>query len=468
MSKDDNNNSQSTKYSQISNENDIIEQIINNPLLLKDIEGLEEEEEEEDSYSEKDKITEEILDNKLSFIIPEENQQKEKEEKSNTSKKQSKIHKDIIENLLIDLFEYHYTEISKEKKINLGNKIFESKYHIEYFCKNLNKNFSKYILLILEQKIYELIEYVEKIIDEKVKSVKDILEIKNSLKLTGDDIVKIFDKPFQNTMIFDIASVLIVLFISDILSDNKINLTDEEYDQVVQAESFDEKDRFEKYIEECKLYFEKIENGENEEDVEVYYEEKENEESTDFSQNNHKNNNEEKSNEKIKEEKKDKENIIEKNEENKEKNESKEIIKNNEEKKDIFIIEDLNEKKNINSIIEEKNKNKSSNNNINDNDKNAKNNFENKVEKYSNIEDLVKYINGNENKKKRKKKKKKKTKVNQMKKAEEEKENNKIEKDEVFENFKSNLIKFSDSLVKVKKIKPKISEAFIEKLKLIN
>ncbi len=233
MSNNDN-SSQRTKYSDISKENEIIEQIINNPLFLKDIEGLEEEEEEEESYSEKDKITEEILDNKLSFIITEEIEQKEKEDKSNTNKKHSKIHKDIIENLLIDLFDYHYTEISKEKKINLGNKIFESKYQIEYFCKNLNKIFfSKYILLILEQKIYELIEYVEKIIEVKVKSVKDILEIKNSLKLTGDNIVKIFDKPFQNTEVFDIASVLIVLFIGSILSGNKINLTDEEYQRIV-------------------------------------------------------------------------------------------------------------------------------------------------------------------------------------------------------------------------------------------
>ena len=86
MSNNDN-SSQSTKYSDISKENEIIEQIINNPLFLKDIEGLEEEEEEEESYSEKDKITEEILDNKLSFIITEEIEQKEKEDKLNTNKK---------------------------------------------------------------------------------------------------------------------------------------------------------------------------------------------------------------------------------------------------------------------------------------------------------------------------------------------------------------------------------------------
>ena len=66
--------------------------------------------------------------------------------------------------------------------------------------------------------------------------------------------------------------------------------------------------------------------------------------------------------------------------------------------------------------------------------------------------------------KKKKKKRKKKAKVEQINK--EDKDNNII--DDVFENFKSNLIHFSDNLEKVKKIKPKISEAFIEKLKLIN
>ena len=98
MSKEKNNKnySENTKYSQISKENEIIEEIINNPLLLKDIEGLEEEEDEDS--------------------IIEENELKEKERKNNTNKKTSKVHKNIIENLFIDLFEYHYNEISTEKK----------------------------------------------------------------------------------------------------------------------------------------------------------------------------------------------------------------------------------------------------------------------------------------------------------------------------------------------------------------
>ena len=468
MSKEKNNKDldlQDNKYSQLTKENEIIEEIINNPLLLKDIEDLEEDE-EEDSYSEKDKITEEILDNKLSFIIPEENESKQNENKNYIKRNSQKIHKDIIENLLIELFEYHYNDISTEKKMNLGNKILESKYHIGFFCVKLNKNFSKYILLILEQKIYELIEHVEKLIKTKVKSVKDILEIKNSLKLTGHDIEKIFEKPFQKIkQSFDISSVLIVLFISDILNDNKINLTDDEYEEIIQAVSYEEKDRFEKYIEECKLLFEKIESGENEndEDIEVYEEEKQNENENEIENNDEINDID---NNNITNDEKENEKEI-KNIKNGEIKDNK--MKKSEEKKDIYIIEDIINKNKNNKIINSINneniiKNSNDNNkNIINNINNDKNNIDNKAEKYSNIEDLVNYINGSDKKKKKKKKRKKKTKVSNSKIIEEEKEN-----DDVFENFKMNLIKFSDSLQNVKKIKPKISDAFLEKLKLIN
>ena len=292
-----NNNSPSNKYSKLSKEKEITKEIIKEPSSPKNIKDLEEEE-DKNSYSKKDKITEKILDNKLSFITSEENDKKGSE--SNCTNKNSKIQKDIIDNLLIDIFENHYNDISTEKKINLDNKIYELKYYIEYFSKNLNQNFSKYILLILDQKIYELIEYVEKLVDTKVKTVKDILVIKNSLKFVGNDINKIFEKSFEKTMSFDIASILIVLFISDILSDNKINLTDQEYEQIIQNESFDEKDKFEKYIEECKLYFEKIENENNNDDIEGYYDEEnenqENQEEIESINNNKDNDNDENNN----------------------------------------------------------------------------------------------------------------------------------------------------------------------------
>ena len=479
-STEDNTNEDNTNEdnnSQLEKENEIIEQIINNPLLLKDIDELDEE--DEDIYSEKD------LDNKLPFIVQDENENEDIENNNNNNsnnnnnntKKTQKIQRDIIEKLIINLFEYHYKEISSEKKVYLGNKILQTKYHIQLFCTKLNINFSKYILLILEQKIYELIEYVEKMMMKTdLVSVKDILKIKHSLKLTGRDIGKIFEKPFQKTMVFDISSVLILLFISDILSENKINVSDEEYEQLIQDLSYEEKDRFEKYIEDCKSYFEKIENGENGEngeDVEVYYaEEKQNEndiitnESTDIYTNS------EEQEECEKEEDK-KENIEDKlNIENYENIDNKENeIKTNEEKKDIFIIEDIIDKNNNNIIKKYNNNSINEENNIkNSNDNNVKvdKSNENKIENYSNIEDLINYINGSDNKKKRKKKRKKKAKTAKEKIKEEEKENVFIEKDDVYENFKSNIINFTDNLEKVKKIKPKISEAFLEQLKSMN
>ena len=110
-------------------------------------------------------------------------------------------------------------------------------------------------------------------------------------------------------------------------------------------------------------------------------------------------------------------------------------------------------------------------NNINNNTE-KNNNIENKPEKFSNIEDLVNYINGSDKKKRRKKKRRKKTKVQNsthIPLIEETKEyNNNIIKDDVYENFKSNIIHFTNNLENVKKIKPKISEAFLEKLKSMN
>jgi hypothetical protein len=242
------------------NENEIIEKLINNSLLdeREDIEEEYDEEEdlEEENYSEKDKITEEILDNKLSIFT---NIDKKCEnnilENNNKKKKTIHIYKDIIENLLIELFEYHYTQITKEQKINLRNKIVESKCHIELFCSKLSVNFSKNILCILGQKINELNDYViNKINEKKNITLLEIFKIKNDLKLTGKDINKIFEKPFQRAKSFDISSVIVVLFITHILNGNiAYQMTEKEYEQFIEIESIEEKDLFEKYIEQCKL-----------------------------------------------------------------------------------------------------------------------------------------------------------------------------------------------------------------------
>ena len=346
-----------------------------------------EEDENEDDILERDKITEEILNNNLSINIPENQTQEE------VNKNERKINKDIIEDLFIDLFEYHYKGILGQKRRSPQAKIFSTKYQIEFFYTKLNinfVNFSKYILLILEQKIDDLIEHIKKNYYSNL-NIKVILDIKNSLHLVGIDIRKIFEHPFEKTRDFDISSILEVLFIYDILNDNDIDINDEEYEQIINISNLDEKDIFEKYIDECKIFFEKIENGEREEDdIEV------------------------------EEEKQDK--VINKNiEENIE-------LKNNtsEEKKE----------------------------GINDKEENLIN------DESITVEELIKYINGSENEKKKKKKRKKKKK----------KQNNNLdnteyeEKDEVIKSFKLYITNFSENLEKTQKIKPIISQAFLDKL----
>ena len=268
-------------------------------------------------------------------------------------------------------------------------------------------NFSKYILLILEQKIDDLIQHIKKNYYSNL-NIKVILDIKNSLNLVGIDIGKIFEHPFEKTRNFDVSSILEVLFIYDILNDNDIDISDEEYEEIINISKLDEKDNFEKYIEECKLFFEKIENGEREEeDVEVE------EEKQDVDP---KNNNED---EEIQ--------TIDKNIEIKENNMPGKIE--------------------LKSISCEDNKDK-------DKEENMINN-ENMT-----VEDLIKFINGTESKKKKKKKRKKKKKEQKINIDNSEYE----EKDEVIKNFKIYITNFSENLGKTDKIKPIISQEFLDKL----
>ena len=383
-----------------SSEEIIRDKIIIEPYLKEELE----EDENEDDILERDKITEEILDNNLSINIPEQKTQEE------INKNERKINKDIIEDLFIELFEYHYKGITGQKRRNPQAKIFSTKYQIEFFYTKLNinfVNFSKYILLILEQKIDELIEYIKKKFYKNL-NIKVILDIKNSLNLVGIDIGKIFEHPFEKTRNFDVSSILEVLFIYDILNDNDIDISDEEYEEIINISKLDEKDNFEKYIEECKLFFEKIENGEREEeDVEVEEE---------------------------------KQDVDPKN-----KNEDEEIQTID---KNIEIKENnMPGKIELKSISCEDNKDK-------DKEENMINN-ENMT-----VEDLIKFINGTESKKKKKKKRKKKKKEQKINIDNSEYE----EKDEVIKNFKIYITNFSENLGKTDKIKPIISQEFLDKL----
>ena len=368
-----------------------------------------EEDENEDDILERDKITEEILNNNLSINIPENQTQEE------VNKNERKINKDIIEDLFIDLFEYHYKGILGQKRRSPQAKIFSTKYQIEFFYTKLNinfVNFSKYILLILEQKIDDLIEYIKKNFYKNL-NIKVILDIKKGLHLVGIDIGKIFEHPFEETRNFDISSILEVLFIYDVLNDNEIDINDEEYEQIIDISKLDEKDNFEKYIEECKIFFEKIENGEREEDdIEVE------EEKQDIN------------------------------------------FQNEDEDKD----KEINKNKNMKENMEHKS-------NSSDEKKEGKNNKEDKEENIINnenitVEELIKYINGSENKKKKKKKrkKKKKTSINNINNINNIDNSEYEEKDEVIKSFKLYITNFSENLEKTQKIKPIISQEFLDKL----
>lgn len=355
---------------------DVAEEIFKVPFLCKEIEELKEDKEEyddeelDDNLSERDKVTEEILNNKFSF-----------NEKSLNKIKLPNLEKDLIQDLFIELFEYHLNENSS-KDGKMKGKILETKCHIEFFCTKFNKNFCKYLLFILDQKIEELMDIVENHYVKKSK-FSELLEIKKSLELTGKDISLIFEKPFKKTKKFDVSSILIVAFFKIVLGIDDIELKKDECEILAKVDSGEENDKFEEYIRECKASFEEEEGKEDdeEEDMELLEEE--------------------------------------------------------------FNRMKLEEKK---RKLEEKKQE------------------EEKINSYTNIEDLVKYINGNDNKKKNKKKRKKRRK------------NKKVEKvaivekevDQVFEDFKANLKYFSDNLINCKKIIPNLSPAFLEKLNKLN
>ena len=94
-------------------------------------------------------------------------------------------------------------------------------------------------------------------------------------------------------------------------------------------------------------------------------------------------------------------------------------------------------------------------------------NINHKVENL-NIEELVNYINGPKTTKNKKKKKKKKgTKTDTNKNKEITIENNYIEEDLEFLNYKKSLEEFTKNIGKTEKIKPKCSEEFLKRLELL-
>ena len=122
-------------------------------------------------------------------------------------------------------------------------------------------------------------------------------------------------------------------------------------------------------------------------------------------------------------------------------------------------------------VEEEKNKDDESNIQNNTNRKKVLNESRdniNHIVENLNIEELVNYINGpktTKNKKKKKKKKSAKTDTNKNKEI--TIENNYIEEDLEFLNYKKSLEEFTKNIGKTEKIKPKCSEEFLKRLELL-
>ena len=122
-------------------------------------------------------------------------------------------------------------------------------------------------------------------------------------------------------------------------------------------------------------------------------------------------------------------------------------------------------------VEEEKNKDDESNIQNNMNRKKVLNESKgniNHIVENLNIEELVNYINGPKTTKNKKKKKKKKgTKTDTNKNKEITIENNYIEEDLEFLNYKKSLEEFTKNIGKTEKIKPKCSEEFLKRLELL-
>lgn len=360
-----------------------------------------------------------------------------KEEEKINENEEEEINKFLNDNILIDIFQLYYTGMSSDKdRIILRTTIYNIRKYIKYYCTKLSGNFSKYILVILYQQIDEFLEFIRTNLLNNINCISDVLEIKGYLDKIGDKVNQIFKEVFIKTSKFDISLIIIELFLKMVCEENKDKMDSKELEQIKEIELLGKKEeeRFVKCIEEWNSYFDRIQKGEINEDVSDAIKIDDNElepekesidqDELDFA------------NELISEE------LIDEN-----------ILKENN------IQEEDNLKDNDNISI----------NNINETKKKRKKGKKKKIEKdieinnekYSNLEDLVNYINGSEIKKVKKKRKRKK-KYKEIKEEIEEEE-----KDPIFEDFKSNLIDFTNNLEITKKIKPVLSDAFFEKLKLI-
>ena len=347
----------------------------------------------------------------------------------------SKIEEDI-EDLIIEIFVNRFNSYP-EKDCPLSENALESKKQIDIYCSKFSE-FSIYLLYVIYQKFYTFFEYLTKKINLKTLKVAEINKIKEILFLTGVDIKIVFKKAFEKTNNFNLSSILIIMLDEYLVKETKITICKE----IKNSPFYKEKENFEKYLKIVKqnIYF-----------FELDIEEESNQIYSKFFENNYVNEEEN-----------------EKNNENK--NEKNEDITDNE-------STEIDKEEENNKINKHNDKENKRNNNISNGDNKANNNKN--IEKTNennnsiqnlNIDDLVNYINDSDNKNsKKKKKKKKKSKKQEKNKIEQDKkiENDYVEEDLIYINYKRALEEYTKNVLNTTKVKPKYSEEFLKKISIL-
>ena len=158
-----------------------------------------------------------------------------------------------VEDILIDIFENTFKNYNNKHTIT--NKSIRFSKDIKYYCEELHYHFAIFILNVLSTKLIPLINYIaENYIDFSNVNVQKIFKIRNCLNQTGNDIQTIFKSAFNRTYYFDIGSILIEIFLRNILSQSEISnfIKDEDYEKLEKISSIGEKDRFESYLNQFK------------------------------------------------------------------------------------------------------------------------------------------------------------------------------------------------------------------------
>ena len=158
-----------------------------------------------------------------------------------------------VEEILIDIFENTFKNYNNKHTITNKSNHFAK--DMKYYCEVLHYHFAIFILNVLSTKLIPLINYIaENYIDFSNVNVQKIFKIRNCLNQTGNDIQTIFKSAFNRTYYFDIGSILIEIFLRNILSQSEISnfIKDEDYEKLEKISSIGEKDRFESYLNQFK------------------------------------------------------------------------------------------------------------------------------------------------------------------------------------------------------------------------